>query len=200
MTTEPHKSWFRIWMLALLMMAVSIVLMYFLPQDRLASSAGDALMIAGILALVVDPLLKRDLLTEASRGAFFHILGFDHHPQVKDKLKDIVYGTKLLRTKLHSTVTIEPKDDGFLITVDYESEIINCTSLPVNYEPSIDWDMAHKPEMLRMSFTSSDEGKVDREKLAIRGDGAWRSKSEPTPSDSATKRKRRHSLSRQRHI
>jgi hypothetical protein len=159
MTAEAEQRWFRIWMVALLMIVAAIALMHFFPANRFASSAGDALMIAGILALVVDPLLKRDLLTEASRGIFFHILGFDHHPQVKDKLKEIVYGTKLLRTKLHNTVTVEPKDDGFLVTVDYESEILNSTNLPVNYEPSIDWDMAHKPEMLRMSFTSSD-GKV----------------------------------------
>ena len=159
MTIRQQKHWFRIWMLAALMIGAAIAVMYAIPENRFASAGADALLIAGVLALGVDPLLKRDLLTEASRGVFFHILGFDHHPQVKEKLKEIVYGTKLLRTKLHTTINVEPQDDGFLVRVEYESEILNSTNLPVTYEPSIDWDMAHKPQVLWMSFTSSD-GKV----------------------------------------
>jgi len=143
-------------MLAVLMISIAVVLMYTVTNNRVVAAGSDALLIAGVLALGIDPLLKRDLMTEASRGVFFHILGFDHHPQVKEKLKEIVYGTKLLRTKVHTTVTVEPKDDGFAVTVEYDSEIMNATNLPVSYEPSIDWDMAHKPRVLWMSFTSSD--------------------------------------------
>lgn len=123
MPAKPQEHWFRIWMLALLMIGAAIAIMYAIPDKRFASAVADALLIAGILALCVDPLLKRDLLTEASRGVFFHILGFDHHPQVKEKLKEIVYGTKILRTKMHSTVTVEPQADGFMVTVEYESEL-----------------------------------------------------------------------------
>jgi hypothetical protein len=159
MSPEPSKTWFRIWMLAILMILVAIAGMHWLSWSHLAASVCEALLIAGILTLAVDPLVKRDLLREASQGIFVHLLGFEHHPQVKDKLKDIVYGTKILRTKLHNTMTVEEEDGGFLVTIDYDSEIINATNLPVNYEPAIDWDMAHRPEMLRMSFTSSD-GKV----------------------------------------
>ncbi len=169
METEPPKHWFRIWMLALLLIAAGVVMIWQFPSNRIASTAGDAVFIAGVLALGVDPLLKRDLLTEASRGIFFHILGFEHDPQVKDKLRDIVYGTKLLRRKLHTKLTIEPTHDGFWITVEYESEIVNSTNNPVSYEPSIDVDMAHKPEVLRMSLTSND-GKVKwtEKNLALR--------------------------------
>lgn len=159
MAIEPEKPWFRIWMLAAIMIAAAAAMMYWLPDGRFTSSTADALLIAGVLALGVDPLLKRDLLMEASRGIFFHILGFEHHPQVKAKLQDIVYGTKLLRTKTHTVVTIAPQADGFLLTIDYETEIINPTHSKVDYEPRIDWDMAHKPEVLRMSLTSAD-GKV----------------------------------------
>lgn len=171
MEAEPPKPWFRIWMLALLLIAIASVMMFRFRDNRFASSTADALLIAAVLALGVDPLLKRDLLREASRGIFFHILGFEHHPQVKDKLRDIVYGTKLLRTKVHQNLLIEPVRDGFSITVDYETEIVNSTNIPVSYEPAIDWDMAHKPEVLRMSLTSND-GKVSwtEKNLALRED------------------------------
>lgn len=156
METEPPKHWFRMWMLALLLILAGLAMVKWLPDSRIVSTAADALLIAGILTLGVDPLLKRDLLRDAAQGIFFHVFGFDQHPQVKDKLREIVYDTKLLRTKLSTVLTVEPVPDGFWLTVDYESEIINSTNTPVNYEPSIDWDMAHKPEVLRMAFTSSD--------------------------------------------
>jgi hypothetical protein len=159
MESEAPKNWFRTWMLALLLILAGIAMIKWLPDNRVVSTAADALLIAGILTLGVDPFLKRDLLTEASRGIFFHILGFEHHPQVKAKLQDIVYGTRLLRTKAHTIVSVAPQADGFLLTIDYETEIVNPTPAKVDYEPRIEWDMAHKPEVLRMSLTSAD-GKV----------------------------------------
>ncbi len=160
MTIEPRKHWFRTWMLALLLIVVGITLIWKLPNNRIVSTAADAVLIAGILALAVDPLLKRDLLVQASRGIFVHLLGFEHHPQVKEKLKRIVFETKILRTQCHMVLTVQPRKEGdFLLTVDYDSEIINPTAAPVDFEPYAESDAAHKPQQLRMQFVSSG-GKV----------------------------------------
>lgn len=156
MTTEPHKPWFRIWMLATLLIIAGIAVIKYLPENHVASSAADAVLIAGILALGVDPFVKRDLLTEASRGIFVHLLGFEHHPQVKDKLKQIVFETKLLRSRFNNNVTVEPQGDAFLITVDYDTEIINPTNTTVPFQPFIEWDAAHKPKVRRMTFVATD--------------------------------------------
>lgn len=156
MTTEPPEHWFRIWMLALILIAIGVVLMWKLPGNHFASSAADAVLIAGVLALGVDPLLKRDLLVQASRGIFVHLLGFEHHPQVKEKLQQIIYETKLLREELRETILIEPYDEGFWVTASYESDIINPTHSKVSITPNIVWDMAHKPQAISMSFTSTD--------------------------------------------
>jgi hypothetical protein len=131
---EPDKHWFRIWMLALLLIAAGIGGMHFLPGNHLVFAVAEAFLIAGILALAVDPLVKRDLLREASRGIFVHLLGFEHHPQVKDKLKEIIYGTRLLRNRVELVVTVETAPDGFWITVDYErrSSMQPTFRLPMN--------------------------------------------------------------------
>jgi len=160
MAIEPRKPWFRIWMVALILIAAGVAMIVKVPTHPLAAAFGDAVLIAGILALGVDPLLKRDLLREASRGIFIHLLGFEHHPQVKDKLKQLIFETKLIRTQLRNVLTIEPREDGaFMVTVEYESEIINPTATPVKFQPYGEWDMGHKPKVERMAFTSSD-GKV----------------------------------------
>ncbi|MGA7557772.1 MAG: hypothetical protein WBV60_05075 [Terriglobales bacterium] len=159
MAIEPKRNWMRGWMLALLLIIGGLVLIWQFPDNRIISTAADAILIAGVLALTVDYFLKRDLLTEASRGLFVHMLGFEHHPRVKDKLKEIVFETKLLREEIRETLLVEPCDSGFWVTATYETDIVNPTNNPVSIDPGIEWDVAHKPHLVQMSFTSSD-GKV----------------------------------------
>lgn len=153
---EPREHPFRIWMLAILLIVLGLVVIWKFPEHRVLSTAADAVLIAGILALGVDPLLKRDLLVEASKGIFIHLLGFEHHPQVKDKLQKIIYETKLLREELRETIIVEPCDDGFWVTASYETDIINPTYSNVSITPNIEFDKGHKPQSVSMSFTSTD--------------------------------------------
>src|SRR6266853_16278 len=98
---------FRIWLFALLLVVLGVGLIYRFHGQPIISAIAEALIVAGALALVVDPLIKSELLREASRGIFIHLLGFEHHPQVKDKLKDIVFETKLLRARFDIRCWIE---------------------------------------------------------------------------------------------
>jgi hypothetical protein len=156
MIAEPAKPWFRMWMLAVLLIVSGIAALKYLPKNRVISTAADAVLIAGILALVVDPILKRDLLREASMGIFKHILGFEHLPEVKDKLQQIVTETKLIRKTFDLRCEIEPRDGYFEFTVEYDSEMLNPTHSVVDYTPFMEFDAAHKLEVEWMSFTSSD--------------------------------------------
>ena len=70
MIIEPQKPWFRIWMLAALLVITGIAMIKYLPENRIAATAADAVLIAGILALGVDPLMKRDLLRGKHREGF----------------------------------------------------------------------------------------------------------------------------------
>jgi hypothetical protein len=145
------------WLVALVITAIGIVFIYLFPSEHLVSAIGEALIVAGVLALFVDPFLKRHLFVEASRGIFIHLLGFEHRPEVKDKLKDLIFGTKLLRSTQTLRCHIEVRADGFFdLTVDYHTEIINPTNIEHPSFPSMEFDKAHKAEILQMSFTSAD--------------------------------------------
>lgn len=136
-------------------------------EGKLLESTGESLIVAGVLALFVDPFLKQKMLKEASQGIFVHLLGFEHHPQVKDKLKEIVFETKLLRTRLDVNCTIEPRAEGFYwFHVEFVSEIVNPTNNAVDYKPGIECEAAHKLEVPRMSLTSED-GRVEWTTSAI---------------------------------
>ncbi len=68
------------------------------PSDPWASPVGklgEAFLIAGVLALAVDRSLKRELLVDAARGLFVHMLGFDQQPAIKQELAKITFTTKL---------------------------------------------------------------------------------------------------------
>ena len=120
------------------------------------SSIGEALIVAGVLSFAVDPFLKRRLLVEASRGVFIHLLGFEHHPQVKDRLQRVIFETKLLRKSFDLRCKIEPSDGHYIFTVDYDMEVINPTNTPLKYGPRLEFDRAHKLEVASIIFTSSD--------------------------------------------
>jgi hypothetical protein len=154
-TAHSPINWKMI-LFAILLVAIGILTMYCLRRCELAKGIGEALIVAGTLSFGIDPLLKRDLLEEASRGIFIHLLGFEHHPQVKDKLREIVFGTTLLRAKCDIQCWIEIKDDSFLFTAEYTQELVNPTNNPIDYQQSVEWDMAHKAKMIEMSFHSSD--------------------------------------------
>lgn len=141
----------------LMVIALGIILIWRFQEHYVIRGLAEAFIIAGLLALIVDPYLKRDLLQEASRGIFVHLLGFEHRPEVKDKIKEIVFETKLLRKTADLRCVAEERSDGFFnFTVEYDSEFLNPTNIPVEYVPWMEFDKAHKLEIIEMSFTSSD--------------------------------------------
>lgn len=156
MTATSRFPWLRTWMAALALIAAASILTWRLGEFHLISALADALFVAGLLTLLVEPLFRREFLAEASRGIFIHLLGFEHRPEVKEKLKEIVFNTKVLRKNFDVRCAVEPRDGYFEATVEYDSEIINPTHAPAEFTPYVEFDMAKKVEILSLSFTSSD--------------------------------------------
>jgi hypothetical protein len=157
MQSKIRPFWSSTWAVAISAAAAGVFLIWRFPNYRYLGAVGEGLIVAAVLACVVDPLLKRNLLVEASRGIFIHLLGFEHRPEVKDKLKEIIFETKLLRKSAELRCLVQERDDGFFdLTVEYDSEIINPTNTPLDYAPWMEFDKAHKLEVFEMVFTSSD--------------------------------------------
>jgi hypothetical protein len=79
---------------------------------RLAPAFGEALVIAGVLALVVDPWLKHKLYKEAVRNVFEHLIGFDHEPELKARIRSIAFDTKIYIRDYDLTCEIAERQDG----------------------------------------------------------------------------------------
>jgi hypothetical protein len=66
------------------------------------------------------------------------MIGFDHEPELKAKLRDIVFETRLYRRNCHIHCRIEPERNGLgrvKISVAAEYEIVNQSLEKVEYAP-----------------------------------------------------------------
>jgi hypothetical protein len=112
------------------------------------AALGEAIIIAGVLTLCVDPFLKFRLLKEAERGIFEHMLGFDHEPELKAKLGDIAFNTKLYRRNLRLTCQIEPSERPHMVRISLQAEhrVINPTIKPEKYTCFYTFEAVEKPD------------------------------------------------------
>jgi hypothetical protein len=69
----------------------------------------DALVIAAILKLTVDPILKRELAKDAARDVFLYAFGYSLPGQLRSFVNDLVLETKIVRRQCHLHWQISPK-------------------------------------------------------------------------------------------
>ena len=114
------------WIISLVLVAVGAALLYFkhatwcwidiVPFVREVFPAiGDALIVAGVLALAVDPFLKAKLLDEFARDIFEHLIGFDHEPEIRAELKKLAFDTNLYQRDYDLRCEIEERPEGGVI-------------------------------------------------------------------------------------
>ncbi|HEY0794377.1 MAG TPA: hypothetical protein VGD64_01220 [Acidisarcina sp.] len=69
----------------------------------------DALVIAAILKLTVDPVLKRELAKDAAKDVFLYAFGYSLPPKLREFVNDLVLETKIVRRQCHLKWHIAPK-------------------------------------------------------------------------------------------
>jgi hypothetical protein len=138
------------------LLAVIGAALHFLPVFHdLTRPLGDALFVAGILVCFVDPLLKKRLLKEASQGIFHYILGFNQDPKIQDRLKEITFGTKLLRRNYHCRCVMRPADGKMSLKMECSFEVINPTNEVVKYPHDVQCEIAEHPSDCTMTLLST---------------------------------------------
>ena len=150
---EESSSFKRPFFTSLLIVVLGICLIYasdLLDAWRLGSlvsKAGEAILIAGVLAFAVDQFLKRELLADAARGLFVHMLGFDQQPEVKKRIADIAFGTKLFISKkqIICSITKAPVLGKVDMRVRMHWTIQNPTSESLPYNYGLAWERAERP-------------------------------------------------------
>jgi hypothetical protein len=127
-----HSPWLRI---------------HYANLPEITSALGEALLIAGVLTLLVDPFLKARLLREASRSIFEHMIGFDNEPQLRERIRNIAFETKLYRRDYKLTCKIAPLESGLGIALIFqaEGEVLSQSLHKVEYPLKVASFEADKP-------------------------------------------------------
>jgi len=150
--------------------AVGAFLLWKFPEGYLRHALGEAAVIAALLVLFVDPFLKARLLREASKDIFHYLLGFDQQPEIKERLKRLVFDTKLFRTNFNARYKLVPEADFMRIEFEYDFELINPTEEAIDFPLKIDCERAENPNLISLALISSEKNYLWHPKLEPKND------------------------------
>ena len=134
------------------------------PPGYFRYSIGEAAVIAALLMLLVDPFLKARLLKEAARDIFEYLLGFDQQPQLKERLKRLVFDTKLFRGNFNARYKLLPQ-------VDFE--LVNSTKEAIEFPYKMDFEQAENPRLDSVTLVSSEKNYAWRSTRQSKEDEPW---------------------------
>lgn len=143
--------------ISLLLVSIGAPLLWKFPEGYFRHSLGETAILAGLLVLLVDPFLKARLLKEASKDIFHYLLGFDQQPEIKDRLKSLVFDTKVFRKGFHMRCTFVPVEDAMRLELECDFEVINPTNEIHRYSHAIQCEKVEKPEVHLMTLISDQD-------------------------------------------
>jgi hypothetical protein len=119
---------------------------------------GEALIIAGMLAVIVDAPLKKRLLQESARGLFVHMLGYDLPPEIRTRLSQIVFGTSVYIPHKYLRCAISKLSDEWVsVKVEETYTVHNPTKTVQNYTHEILFEWGEYPYEAKISMLSDDD-------------------------------------------
>ncbi len=144
--------------LGILLLLPAVV--YLLLKSEFPAGILEALFIAGVLTLTVDPFLKERLHKGATKDMFHHLLGFDLPLPIKNRIKDIVLGTKIYRKDMHMAVSFVRSGSGIRMECSVRFEVVNPTRDSLKFRHSLAFEKPEKPRLLCVALTTdSNHGK-----------------------------------------
>ena len=140
-------------LLGVFLVAVGLLLFDHYQGNAMAHSFGEALIIAGTLAVCVDPFLKTSFARELGRNTFHHLLGYDLPEQIRDRLKNIALGTRVYRKDLTIGCRFEPQTEQRMrLYFEISFEIINPSNDDERYKPYLAFERAMNGKMEEIAF------------------------------------------------
>lgn len=143
--------------LSLGLIAIGGWLVWKFPGGFFWHSIGEAAIIAALLMFLVDPFLRARLLKEAARDIFEYVLGFDHQPQLKERLRRLVFDTKLFRKNFNARYKLIPQEDFIQIEMEFDFELVNPTEEAIEFQYKVDFDQAESPRLDSLSLICSEK-------------------------------------------
>lgn len=158
---------------SLVLGGIGAALLWRYPAGYFRHSLGEAAVITALLVLLVDPFLKARLLREASQDIFHYLLGFDQQPQIKERLKRLVFDTKLFRKNFNARYKLVPEHDSMRIEFEYDFEPVNPTEEAIDFALKIDCEQAENPHLDFLSLVSSEKSYLWHPKMDPKKDERW---------------------------
>ena len=119
-----------------------------------------ALVIAGVLAVTVDPLIKGKAHRQAARDVFHHMLGFNLPLPIRNRLLDIVTKTTLYRENTVMRVALSESGNLLVFDVEMEFEVVNPTLYTAPFQPRFEFETGEHPTLRSVTcFRDPDYGK-----------------------------------------
>jgi len=120
-------------------------------HSSIGQSVFEAVFVAGVLVAVVDPLMKWRLLKEVSEGLFTYMIGFDLPAEIRDKLDEIIGGTKLYRPEMTMKLSFDVHQDeaykeAVRIKVHTSFEVENPTPYAIDYRYPLEFEEAERSQ------------------------------------------------------
>jgi hypothetical protein len=143
---QPHQIFFCL-------LLVGLVMRLLVPW-HFWQALGEATIIAAILILFVDPMLKGRLLREASQGIFHYLLGYDQQPEIKERLRSLVFGTKLFRKNFYLKCVLIPESGSMRLDMDVSFEVFNPTDEGQTYTHATQFEKVEHPKSYVMALIS----------------------------------------------
>jgi hypothetical protein len=140
------------WLVGLLLLGAGAALLkpgwlgWLAPEPRRPIS--DALLVAGLLTLLVDPFIKGRLYKEVSAGTFQYLLGFAQPPEIQEAMRKLAFETKGYARDLRMNYTITREDENSVrLRVRSTVRVENPTAQDAEYEPFLAFEEAERPEV-----------------------------------------------------
>jgi len=115
----------------------------------LIPAVGEALIVAAVLALAVDPGLKEHFHQSAIRNVFEHMIGFDHEPEIRAKLRSLALDTKLFVRNYDLRCVLEARPGGGVtLHVSKTVEVVNQSRENAHYPAGWQFTKADNPRDL----------------------------------------------------
>lgn len=108
-------------------------------KDALAAAC-DALLIAAFLSIAVDPVLKRELVTDAAKDIFWYAFGYSLPDELRAFMNNLLLKSKVVRRDCRLRWHFEPTPDQsgkVQVNLDASFAIVNFSDEDVDYQHKV---------------------------------------------------------------
>lgn len=132
------------------LLAIGLTLFYKFEQG-FGHAVGEAVLIAGLLAIAVDPFLKRRLQKEAAEDIFHHLLGFGLPEEIRNDLQQFVQSNHCYRENLVIRCEAHIVNDKVRLDVEISGKIVAAKD--TSYTPYIAFEESFNPIVNKFSIS-----------------------------------------------